>query len=133
MKFFFDNCVSRRLATAMNALVEPEHSVVHLCDRWPRADRETIADTEWIRSLGTEAGWIVISGDIRIRSRPAERDALRAARLTTFFLADGYPKLEKWEQVRWLIDKWPEIVDLAERVAPGSTFRVPKRGRIETV
>lgn len=133
MRFFFDNCVSRRLATAMHALVEPEHEVVHLREKWPKADQQSISDTTWITQLGNEGGWVVLSGDVRIRTRPAERDALRTAKLTAFFLADGYPKLGKWEQVRWLVDKWPEIVELAQKVGPGSTFRVPKRGKIETL
>jgi alpha-ketoglutarate-dependent taurine dioxygenase len=133
MKFFFDNCISHKLAKAIHALVEPEHTVSHLRDHWHQADRQSVSDKEWITNLGREGGWVVVSGDIRIRSRPAERDALRAARLTTFFLADGFATMDKWEQVRWEIDKWPEIVDLAARVATGSTFRVPKRGKIETV
>ncbi|MFN0010930.1 MAG: hypothetical protein ACKVS8_04715 [Phycisphaerales bacterium] len=132
MRFFFDNCVSHRLATALHALVEPGHKVVHLREMWPRADRVTVPDTEWIERLSRESDWVVISGDIRIRTRPAERDALRRARLSTFFLADGYTRLPEWEQVRWLINKWPEIVDLASRTAEGSMFRVPKRGKIET-
>lgn len=133
MRFFFDNCMSPKLARAMHELISPLHEAVPLRQRWPEADRHSVADVDWIRSLGTEGNWAVISGDIRIRSRPAERDALKAARLTTFFLADGYPKLDKWEQVRWLIEKWTEIVDLSERVARGSTFRVPRRGKIETI
>lgn len=132
MKFFFDNCVSHRLASAIHALVEPEHEVVHLRAKWRQADRETVADTAWIRELSADGDWVVVSGDIAIRSRPAERDALRQARLTTFFLAKGYTQLPDWDQVRWLIDKWPEIVDLACRTAKGSMFRVPKRGKIET-
>lgn len=132
MKFFFDNCVSHRLATAIDALVEPDHRVIHLRTKWPVADHTTVPDTEWIATLAREADWVIVSGDIRMRTRPAERDALRRARLSTFFLADGYTRLPDWEQVRWLVDKWPEIADLASRTAQGSMFRVPKRGKIET-
>lgn len=133
MKFFFDNCISRKLAAAMHALVEPEHQVVHLSQKWREANAETVLDTVWIGQLAAESGWTVVSGDIHIRTRPAEREAFRRARLTTFFLADGYAKMRKWDQVQWLINRWPEIHDLAERVAPGSSFRVPKRGKIETL
>ncbi|MGH7131068.1 MAG: hypothetical protein ACREJO_03890 [Phycisphaerales bacterium] len=133
MKFFFDNCVSPKLARALHALVEPEHSVIHLRGRWPSADTTSISDEHWIQELGSEQDWIVISGDIRIRTRPKERDALKNAKLTTFFLAEGYTGMDKWEQVRWLIDRWPEIVEAATRFGAGSTFRVPKRGKLETL
>lgn len=116
----------------MHALAQPDHSVLHLRQKWPEASHTVVEDVIWIQKLADEGEWVIVSGDIRIRKRPAEKEALRAAKLTTFFLADGYPKFDKWEQVRWLIEQWPDIVDLAAKVAPGSIFRVPKRGKIET-
>lgn len=124
MNFFFDNCINPKLARALHALVEPEHQVTALRDRFDAS----VSDTEWISTLSSEGGWIIISGDQRIRRRPQERDIWRAAKLTTFFMADGYTKLERWEQIRWMIDKWPTIMDQAGRVTPGSAFEVPKRG-----
>lgn len=132
MKFFFDNCISPRLARAMHALIEPQHEVRHLRDRYPGADSSSIEDTTWITDLGKERGWIIVSGDIAIRSRPAERAALQAARLTAFFLAKGFTQLDGWEQVHWLIDQWPRIVELADKTEAGSAFLVPKRGKIST-
>jgi len=133
MRWFFDNCVSPKLARALNILVQPEHEVVALRDKWPQADTKTIEDVFWIQTLGKEQGWVVVSGDLRIRSHPAESAALRSAKLTTFFLAKGYADAAKWEQVRWLVDKWPEMADLAKRVASGGMFRVPRRGKVETL
>ncbi|HBS29582.1 MAG TPA: hypothetical protein DEB06_09080 [Phycisphaerales bacterium] len=130
MKFFFDNCLSPRLATALNALVEPEHSVVHLRDKFATPT----PDTDWIVRLSEEGGWIIVSGDLRISKRPTEREVWRAAKLTTFFMADGYQNLDEWQQVRVMIEKWPQIMDLAERTGRGSAFRVPIRSRkIETL
>ncbi len=132
MKFFFDHCLSPKLAKAMNALVEGEHEVVHLRDKWPEACRKTIEDTVWIAGLAAEGDWIIVSGDLRIRTRPRERQIWSAAKLTTFFLADGFTQQVAWEQVRWLIDKWPDICEQAGRVAHGSAFLVPKRGKLRT-
>lgn len=129
MKFIFDNCISPRLAKAIHALVESEHEVVALRDRF----RSDTPDTEWIGELGRQGGWIIISGDLRIRKRPQELAVWRTARLTTFFMASGFQSETQWEQARWMVGKWPEIVDLASRVAPGAAFRVPKRGKIEQV
>ena len=133
MRFFFDHCISPKLARALHALIEPEHEVVHLRDRWTVADHTTVEDTDWIRQLANEGDWIIVSGDLRIRTRPLEREVWQRAGLTTFFLADGFPKVDAWEQVRWMIDKWPQIVDASKRFTKGSAFRVPKRGsKLET-
>jgi PIN like domain len=133
MRFFFDNCVSPKLARAMHALAQPEHEVQALRERYANADVRSIEDTRWLSDLGVERDWIVVSGDISIRRRPGESAQLKASKLTTFFMAEGYTKTDKWEQVRWMIEKWPEIVRLAGQVAAGGLFRVPRRGKIETL
>lgn len=125
MRFFFDNCVSPRLARAIHQLIRPAHEVVALRDRFEAG----APDTLWIPALGREGDWIIVSGDLRIRTRPQERELLRAAQLTTFFMAGGYMNLPEWEQVRWMVDKWPLIVEQADRVNPGAMFLVPKKGR----
>lgn len=125
MKFFFDNCISIKLARAINALVEPDDSVEHLQKRF----NEDTADTTWIEALGRERHWVVVSGDLKIRQRPQEQRVLKAAGLTVFFMAKGFTKLPEWEQVRWLIDKWPLIRQQAELAAVGSAYIVPKVGR----
>jgi len=125
VRFFFDNCLSPRLAKALHALIEPRHEVVHLRDRFP----QNVSDTEWIAKLAAEGSWVIISGDLRIRKRPQEREVWKAARLTTFFMAKAYVTLDSWEQVRWLIEKWPLIMDQADKVRPGAAFIVPRRGK----
>lgn len=125
MKFFFDHCISSRLAKAVHELVVPDHEVVSLRSKFARDD---IKDIDWLNILAREGGWTVISGDMAIRTRPRERDVWKAAKLTTFFMARGFTQQPEWEQVRWLIDKWPLIVDMAGRVNPGAAYEVPKRG-----
>lgn len=133
MRFFFDNCISSKLARAIHSLIEPDDAVVHLRDRWPAADTHSVTDVEWISALGKEGGWIVVSGDLRIRTRPGEREAFRAAKLTAFFMAKSFPILPAWEQARWLVDKWPDITKFAADSGAGSTFEVPKNGKIRTL
>jgi predicted nuclease of predicted toxin-antitoxin system len=35
MKFFLDNCLAIRHARALNEMLEPEHSFIHLQDKFP--------------------------------------------------------------------------------------------------
>lgn len=133
MRFFFDHCISHRLAAAIGVLRQPQ-VVQHLRDRYRKADTESVPDTVWIEELSREGGWVIISGDLRIKKRPQERLIWKAAKLTTFFMADGFPQQPEWEQVKWLIDKWPLIEKQADLVAPGSAFLVPKRGsKLESI
>ena len=125
MRFFFDNCLSPKLARAIHALVEPDHEVVPLRDIFP----PSTPDTDWIGTLASEGDWIIVTSDHRIRSRPLERQVWRTAKLTTFFMAEAFEQIPAWEQVRWMVDKWPLIVEQAERVTGGAAFRVPKRGK----
>ena len=124
MRFFFDNCISPKLARAMHELSQPEHEAVALRGKFP----EGALDMDWIPRLGQEGRWIIVSGDLRIKTRPIERELWRAAKLTTFFMAKNFPRLEAWEQVRWMVDKWPLIVEFAQKSTPGSAFIVPHRG-----
>ncbi len=57
MRFFLDNCLAIRHARALGEMVKPEHSFTHLQEKFG-ADTK---DEEWIRKLGEEGNWIVIS------------------------------------------------------------------------
>ncbi len=92
MKFFLDNNLSPKLAKSLNALVEPEHQVIHLKDRFP-ADT---SDEEWMLALAKETDWVIISGDIQITKNRAEIEAWKAAGHTTFFLKKGWINLKGW-------------------------------------
>lgn len=134
MKFFFDNCLSPHLAKGLHAIVqqtvtidadgrEEVDSITHLSEKF----RRNTPDVEWIARLGEEGSWIIIiSGDQRIQKRPQERLVLKAAKLTTFFMAHGFENYEYWDQVKWMIDKWQLIREQAGLVAPGAAFIVPK-------
>ncbi len=127
MNFLFDENISSNLARALAILVAPKHTIKTTADEFGRG----VSDQEWIAALGRRREqWIIVSGDQRIRQRPAEKAALRAAGRTSFFLAKGFTKQPRWEQVRWLVNKWEEIEDMAGRVQPGASFEVPKKGKL---
>jgi len=63
VRFFFDNNLPPKLAKSLHVLVEPNHQVVHLKDRF--AAKTT--DETWMAALSKEQDWIIVSGDVQIR------------------------------------------------------------------
>jgi hypothetical protein len=127
VRFFFDNNLSPKLARCLDVLVEPEHRVIHLKEKFA-ADTP---DTVWMRLLAKESDWIVISGDLQIRRNPHEIRAWQEAGHTTFFLKKGWIDLPRWDQV-WKFSKaFPEVIATAERARKGSAFFLTPKGKIE--
>jgi PIN like domain len=92
VRFFIDNNLSTKLAKSLHFLVEPDHQVVHLKDRFAA----NTPDETWMAVLAGEPDWIIISGDLRIRKNPHEIHAWKAAGHTTFFLKAGWINLPFW-------------------------------------
>lgn len=114
MKLLIDNCLSYRIAYALDALFSPEHHVVALREKFP----EKTEDIEWIRALHDEGSWAVLTRDLRIRTRPQERKAMDASAIVFFFLAAGWKKTDVAETTVRLIRLFPKLCqqsDLAER------------------
>ncbi len=124
MKFFFDNNISDRIAPAIACLADGDRDqVVHLKEKFP----PDTADTIWIPALANEKGWIILSGDCRIRTRPGEREAFGKAGLTTFFFAKGWMNTRFWDQAALLVRWWPKIREQAGLAVAGSFFEVPHK------
>ena len=106
----------------MNVLLSPEgDQVIHLTDRFA-ANTE---DLTWIRALGDEGGWVVISADRRIHRNRLEREAWRRSGLVVFFLTPQWRRLRyieiAWRLLRW----WPRIDEQVRLVAPPAAFELP--------
>lgn len=124
MKLFVDNCLSFRLAKAVNMVVGPEgHQVIALREKFPQG----IPDTEWIAALGREGGWSVLSDDRKLKRIPAERAAWANANLTGFFIAPGWRKMRIVEQTGRLLLHWPNMVKFEEAVQAGAMVVLPVR------
>jgi predicted nuclease of predicted toxin-antitoxin system len=63
LKFFFDNNLAPKLAHGLNQMVEPDHHVVHLKDKFA-ADTE---DAVWMQGLAHEHDLVIVTADVRIR------------------------------------------------------------------
>jgi hypothetical protein len=127
VRFFFDNNLSPKLARSLDLLVEPEHRVIHLKEKFA-ADTP---DTVWMRALAKEPDWIIISGDLQIRRNPHEIKAWQEAGHTTFFLKKGWIDLPRWDQVWKFAKAFPELIVTAERARNGSAFFITPNGKIE--
>lgn len=126
MRFFLDNNLSFRLAPALDSLSkfeDQQHQVVHLTDMFAAS----VDDKVWIPALSQQGGWIVISGDCKIRTKPAEKRVFQSAKLTTFFLAPGWINAKFWHQSWLLVRWWPKIIDQASKVQAGAVFEIPFR------
>jgi predicted nuclease of predicted toxin-antitoxin system len=129
MRFFLDNCLAIRHARALNEMVKPDHSFTHLQDKFPAGTK----DEEWIRKLGTERDWIVISGDYRIGKSAHERAAWHQSGLTVFFLSKGWTNIPPLQQHSKLAQILNEIIEHAGRARPGSGIAISMNGKIEQV
>lgn len=127
MKFFFDNNLSPKLARSLDVLVQPEHRVIHLKERFA-ADT---ADEVWMRALAGESDWVIISGDLQIRKNPHEIKAWQEAGHTTFFLKKGWTDLSFWDQAWKFAKVFPELLATAERARKGSAFFITPNTKIE--
>ena len=112
MRFFFDRSMSWRLALMVDAFEDEHTAVAH--DRDGRF-RTTTPDTEWLSALAADdPPWVVVSGDGRILTRPAERQVLREANLTYFCMSRQWSKMKIPEYAWKFIKVWPEIVKAAK-------------------
>lgn len=127
MRFFFDNNMAPSHAEGLDALSSPGgNAVVHLKDKF---SNRSVADDVWLSTLGSEGGWVVVSNDLRIWTTPHLREAWRRSGLTVFFLVDSWGNLPYWDKTIALVRAWPSILQVANAVAPGSAFEVPRPPR----
>ena len=111
-------------------MVAPDHRVIHLRDKFEKVN---IEDVEWMKALASEAGWIIITADVRIRRNPHEVAAWKEAGHTIFFLKPGWTDLTFWDQVNKFTKCFPDIIKEAERAERGSAFFVTVNGKIESL
>lgn len=120
LRFFFDACFPASLARALAAL-DGDNEYLHLYD--DRRFNRDVADTEWIRGLGTDQ--LVVSGDGHILRRPPERQVWVESRLRGFFLNDTFPNKPLWEQAKFVVDRWEKVLKAAATSKSGQSFRLP--------
>jgi hypothetical protein len=127
VRFFFDNNLSPKLARSLNLLVQPDHEVIHLKEKF----EASTSDETWMRGLAQELDWVIISADTRISKNPHEVKAWRAAGHTTFFLKPGWTNYSFWIQAYKFVKCFPDIIAKASKARSGEFFFVSANGKIE--
>ena len=120
----FDENISRRIPDALRQLRLPNGVEVESAFD---ADAEGQADVDWLTEFADRNGSCIVSGDERMRDRPAERAALQAAGIVAVFPPEGrfWGPLRLYGQAAFLIRWFPVIVELAQQSQPGEHFRLP--------
>ena len=101
---------------------------------WARALREEfeqdIKDVDLLRHLGSR-GWMLITCDTHMQTRPIEAAVFKASGVSVVFLGRFFERMTQWDKAVWLLRYWPEIENFADRVRPGTTGRARRHGRID--
>jgi hypothetical protein len=95
-------------------------------DHFPQA---TI-DTEWLAAVGKK-GWVVLSKDTRIRYRPLELAALKAAGVVAVFMVSGNIRGDEMAE---LFEKMASRIEQAVMKAkPPALFTFGRDGKLKKV
>lgn len=121
----FDENISPRIPEALRQLRLPEGVVVESAQEGRDLGE---ADVDWLERFAARGGRCVVSGDERMRDRPAERAALQGSGLIAVFPPEGrfWTPLRLHGQAAFLIRWFPVVVRLAEDSQPGDHFRLPQ-------
>lgn len=121
MKYVFDADLSQQIAKILALLGE---DVCHVRDRFSAST----PDTEWLHWAAQE-GRVVVTGDLKMRSRRVEVEVFRALSITAVFLEPSIRRMKRWDQALWMLSHWREMAAVVASASPGSCFRATKGGR----
>lgn len=124
-KYFLDNDLSPKLASILTIM---EEDVTCLAEHFPRDSKDEV----WIPRVA-EWGWVIITIDHKILTRPAERAALESSKATAFFLAKNFLSLKLMEQGEQILKLFPKIAAVAAKAPPGALYRVQQNGKVEKI
>lgn len=127
MNFLLDNNLPIQWAPALaeasrDVLAGRVGEISHLRSRF----RANADDIDWLRTLGEERDWTILSGDAFRKRNGAERRVIRQYGLSVFVLQSSWSSRKYWDKLSQLVLWWPRIVDQANAVE-GAAVEVPWR------
>jgi PIN like domain len=112
-ELFIDRSLGRKhLAEALHAAGITAHTMASI---YGEKAAQELDDETWLTDVGRR-GWIVLMKDDAIRRRPAERDALVAAKVRAFCLTNA--QLRAAQQSARFLDNLDRILAQAEKPGP---------------
>jgi hypothetical protein len=122
--YFFDNNISYRYANMLRAI---RQDVVHIA-KSRGFDRDD-PDVVWMPKVA-ERDWIAVTLDEAIR-RIAVEEMLRAKLgLRVVFVAEGFRHHAFFDQAKFLVNAWPEIIKQTEKSKAGQCFKVTAQKKV---
>ncbi len=124
MKILLDENLPALLAESLQVLARNEHYEINHVIPWLG---KGTSDINWIKAVGREGGWVVISNDHHIATRPHEIAAWRQNDVIGFILPKMFNQLRFWDKAAFLTRWWETIVDAAKLAGPGDMHFVPPK------
>jgi predicted nuclease of predicted toxin-antitoxin system len=122
--FFFDAHFSPRLCDALAALGIDAHHV-------RRELGDAAGDPGWI-GLAGERSWVIVTCDFKIRTRQAEREALRQAGVSMLFVRQAALfRSNATLQMGWFCQHHARIVQAIEAAPRGTHVEIGVRGGVK--
>lgn len=106
---FVDRSIPVGVAHALQAV---RSDVIWLEDRFAH----DVKDRIWLEAAGTE-GWLVVSRDKKIRTRPGERRAIRVHHVGAFILTqnENFTRWQYLKQITASLDEMQRLFDSTTR------------------
>lgn len=112
------------MARSLQALFADEHEIVALRDKF---NASGVTDLEWIKTLGNEGNWSVLTADVRIAKNRVERDAFLSNNIVGFVMAPDVRKRALTLQMARLLTIWLDLEKQSQMVSNG-LFRFGIKG-----
>lgn len=116
MKLLVDNNLPPVLGRGFGALFEGRHEVIHIKDKFGTG---SLPDEEWIRRLGEEGGWCVLSGDRRIATKRPSRELFLRSKLIGFFPLPAVLALPLTGMAARMLTLWPALEETSKNMERG--------------
>jgi hypothetical protein len=121
---FIDRSIPRSVARALQMVRD---DVEWLEPTFPHDATEE----EWLRAIG-ERGWIAVTRDKKIRSRPGERRALIENKVGCFYFSQKQP-LKKWDYLKLLVLKLDDMGRIFAEVERPFLYGIGRTGELRRV
>jgi predicted nuclease of predicted toxin-antitoxin system len=124
LKLLIDENLPPVMARSLQALFADEHEIVALRDKF---NASGVTDLEWIKTLGNEGNWSVLTADVRIAKNRVERDAFLSNNIVGFVMAPDVRKRALTLQMARLLTIWLDLEKQSQMVSNG-LFRFGIKG-----